>query len=213
MSNTDSDRLAPPTRSSSYRRKISLAQYLILNQKLSSPPPGTPNMNRTPQPRQGLAATGYGQRQQQQPQQDQYSQNLPQGQDEQYDQHEEGHFDQEADQQREGQYALEGEEERQDGQYGEEDEYKHEGEEENMVSDDHRPTSDKKATNGEVKEGKLGKTGQLAKKGAADQPAKKKGAHAVKPQHAHSRFAMDPHHHKMMSTFHRIACESQITFY
>ena len=211
MSNSDFDRLASPARSPSHRRKISLAQYLILNQKLSSPPLDAPNMNRSPQPRQGLAAAGYGQRQQQQqqPQQDHYSQDPAQGQDDQY---EEGQFGQEADEEHDGQYALEGEEEHQDGQYGGEDEYQQEGEEENMAADDHRPTGDKKAINGEVKQGNPGKAGQLAKKGAAGQPAKKKGARAVKPQHAHSRFAMDPHHHKMMSTFHRIACKFQPRF-
>jgi hypothetical protein len=53
--------------------------------------------------------------------------------------------------------------------------------------------------------------------------AKKKNAHALmnktagkmgkkhqvtpKPQHAHSRFAQDPHHHTTMMNFHKIACK------
>jgi hypothetical protein len=36
------------------------------------------------------------------------------------------------------------------------------------------------------------------------------GQFTAKPQHAHSRFAQDPHHHATMKHFHKIICEYSV---
>ena len=67
------------------------------------------------------------------------------------------------------------------------------------------------APNEQARNGKTNKAGALTKKAAAGQPSKKKNTSAVKSQQAHSRFSQDPHHHKMMHSFHKLACK--IKFY
>ena len=204
--NTATNTLAPPERSVSHRRKTSLAQYLILRQQLSSPPQISPKMNRATPPRQGLAAAGRGQQQQPQkqpPQQDPYGQ-AQDGQDDQ-DPQAAGEDDEQN-----GQYGEQGDEQ-QDGQEGEEGQYGQEGAEgEEGQGEDEQQGDEQDEQNGEDDEQTPGKPGAKAaqgKKGAAGQLAKKKGAHVVKPEHAHSRFSQDPHHHTMMANFHNIACK------
>ncbi|RMZ77517.1 hypothetical protein DV737_g4342, partial [Chaetothyriales sp. CBS 132003] len=156
----------------------------------------------------------YGQPQ---PQDDQYGQNRLQAQDDQYDQNQS--------QAQDGQYGQnqpQGDYDQQDGNYGQygqddpndptaqhqqgddqgideqvnqqQDEFQQErGGKENHDSGYDDPSKKAKGSKAIIKKG----TGQLGKK----------GQYASKPEHAHSRFSQDPHHHNMMGSFHKIAHE------
>ena len=109
--------------------------------------------------------------------------------------------------------------EQQNGNYGQEGDEQQPEEEGDMQADADPAYTGEEHAGGETatpekpKDNKAGKAGPVAKKGTAnDQLAKKKSTHAAKPQHAHSRFAQDGHHHNMMGVFHNIACKLVIGY-
>ncbi|RMZ86609.1 hypothetical protein DV736_g6165, partial [Chaetothyriales sp. CBS 134916] len=175
-------------------------------------------MNRGARP--GAAAAGR------QPNQDQYGQSQPQAQDDQYGQNQHqtqddqyGEIQSQAQDDQYVQNQSQDDYDQQDGKYGldgqddpnalhqqgddqgidenvnqQQDEYQQgKDDKEGHNSGYYDPSKKSKGSKAITKKG----TGKLGKK----------GQYTPKPEHAHSRFSQDPHHHGMMGAFHKVARE------